>query len=148
MATSTVPADPRLRERALILMLIAVVVSTLFLPFFRGFLHGVESLVDDYPQLVVEKLRLIRNITLGFTLVCATILAGVFVYIAARVFRAGQWPPPGWRVVVEMRVRTGRQAAAVAVFFLFLAVFALADVVWLWSLPGPAEPHALPMQEV
>lgn len=148
MATSTVPADPRFRKRALILMLIAVVVSALFLPFFRGFLHGVASLVDDYPQLVFEKLRLIRNITLSFTLACAAILVGLFVYIASRVFRAGQWPPPEWGVVGEMRVRTGRHAAAVAVFFLFLAVFVLADVVWLWSLSGPEEPQEIPRQEV
>jgi multisubunit Na+/H+ antiporter MnhB subunit len=100
--------------------------------------------------LAFEKLSLIRNTTLGFTLVCSTALAGLFAYLSFRVFRAGQWPPPGWRVVWEMRIRTGRQAAAVAVFFLFLAVMVIADAVWLWSLPGPVmeEEIGMPLEEV
>ncbi|NOT58036.1 MAG: hypothetical protein HOP18_25815 [Deltaproteobacteria bacterium] len=138
----TVAADPRLRKRAIILIVTACVASALFLPFFRGFLRGVESRAGDHPQVVFEKLTLIHNASLSLTLVCSTALVGLFLYCAVRVLRAGQWPPPGFRVVWEMRVRTGRQATVVAMCFLLLAVLVIADAVWLVSLPGPVPPAA------
>jgi hypothetical protein len=75
----TVPADPRLRKRAFILMLTSFVAGTLFLSFFHGFLQDIEAQATASPQLAFEKLSLIRNTTLDFTLVCSTALVGLFM---------------------------------------------------------------------
>lgn len=69
-----------------------------------------------------EKLTLIHNASLRLTLVCSTAVIGLFLYCAVLVLRAGQWPPPGFRVVWEMRARTGWQATVVTLCFLLLAM--------------------------
>lgn len=42
------------------------------------------------------------------TLFSATMLAGLLAYASLRVYRAGQWPPPGWHVIYTMSMHTGR----------------------------------------
>ncbi|NOT57905.1 MAG: hypothetical protein HOP18_25155 [Deltaproteobacteria bacterium] len=119
------------------------------LSYFHDFLQHIEALATASPELAFEKLNPVHAAALGVTLGCASALAGLLAYVALRVYRAGQWPPPGWRVVWEMRVRTGQQATVVAVFFLLLAIVVMVDAVWLLHLPGPvpAEPE-VPLQEV
>jgi hypothetical protein len=113
-------------------------------------LRGVEALATASPQLAFEKLNPIRTATLGVVLCSSTALAGLLAYVSWRVFRAGQWPPPGWRVVYNMSIRTGRQASMVAMFFLLLAVAVIAYGVLLVSLPGPVpeEQREVPMKSV
>ena len=96
-----------------------------------------EALATASPQFAFEKLNPIRTAARGVTLFSATALACLLGYASLRVFRTGQWPPPGWRVIYNMSIRTGRQATVVAVFFLSLAVLALAYGVLIVSLPGP-----------
>jgi hypothetical protein len=90
-------------------------VGLIFFSFFHGFLRGVEALATASPQLAFEKLNLIQTAAQGVTLFSATALACLLGYVSLRVFCAGQWPPPGWRVVYNMSIRTGRQASMVAV---------------------------------
>jgi hypothetical protein len=100
--------------------------------------------------LAFEQLNPIRTAARGVTLFSATVLVGLLAHVSLRVFRAGQWPPPGWRVVYNMSIRTGRQASMVAMFFLLLAVAVIAYGVLLVSLPGPMpeEQREVPMKSV
>ena len=150
MMNTTVPADPRLRKRALIVVLSALLTGVIFLYFFHGFLRGVEVLATASPQLAFEKLNFIRTAAHGVTLVSATALASLLGYVAFRVYRAEQWPPPGWRVVWDMPIRTGRHATVVAVFMLVLALAALVygTVIVSLSGPEPEEQIAVPMKSV
>jgi hypothetical protein len=50
MMNATVPADPCLRKRALLLVLTALVMGAIFLYFFHGFLRGVKALATSSPQ--------------------------------------------------------------------------------------------------
>jgi hypothetical protein len=99
---ATVPADLRLRKRAIAVVSITLLVGLIFLSLFHGFLRGVEALATASPQLAVEKLNLIRAATRGVTLFSATALACLLGYVSFSVYRAGQWPPPGWRVIYTM----------------------------------------------
>lgn len=89
------------------------------------------------PQLAFENLNPIRTAARDITLFSAMVVSGLLVYVAFRVFHAGQWPPSGWRVIYNMSIRTGRQATVVAIFFLSLAVLIIAYDVLIVSLPGP-----------
>jgi hypothetical protein len=122
----------------------------LSLYFFQGFLREMEALATVSPQLAFEKLNPVRNAARGGTLFSATALACLLGYVSFSVYRAGQWPPPGWRVVYNISIRTGRQATVVAMFMLFLAVAALVYGAAIVSLPGPApeEQIDVPMEEV
>ena len=109
-----------------------------------------EALATASPQLAFEKLNPIRTAVRGVTLFSATTLAVLLGYVSFSVYRAGQWPPPGWRVVWDMPIRTGRQATVVAVFMLLLALAALVYGAVIVSLSGP-EPEGqleVPMREV
>jgi hypothetical protein len=137
MMHTTVPADPRVRTRALIVVLSAVLPGVIFLYFFHGFMREREALSITSPHLAVEKMNAIRGTMRGLTLFSATALAVWLGYGAFSVHRAGQWPPPGWHVIYPMSIRTGRQASMVALLFFLLALAVLVYGVVLASFSGP-----------
>jgi hypothetical protein len=71
-------------------------------------------------------------------------------YASFSVYRTGQWLPPGWRVVYDMSMRTGRQASTVALFFLLLTLAALLYGTVIVSLSGREleEQIEVPMEKV
>ena len=147
---ATVPADPRLRKRAILIALTMTLVGLVFLYLFRRFLYEMEALATVSPQLAFETLHQVGMAALMVTLVSATMLAGVLAYASLRVYRTGQWPPPGWRVIWDTPLRTGRQASKVALFSLLLAVAVIAYGVLIMNLPEPEpeEEIEVPMREV
>ena len=101
------------------------------------------------PQQAFEKGNPIRTAVRSITLFSATALACLLGYVSFSVYHAGQWPPPGWRVIYTMSIRTGRQASMVALFFLVLALAALvygAGLASLWE-PEPEEEIEVSMEE-
>jgi hypothetical protein len=109
-----------------------------------------EALATASPQLAFEQLHPVGMAALMVTLVSATALAGVLAYASWRVYHAGQWPLPGWRVIWDTPLRTGRQASKVALFFLVLAVAALVYGAVIVSLSEhvPEEEIAVPLESV
>ena len=95
-------------------MLITALGGGVYLYFFNDFLRDMEALATASPQLAVEQLKPIRIAIVASTLCISTTLAGVLAYVALRVLRAGQWPPPGMPVLWETPIRTGRQATVAA----------------------------------
>lgn len=150
LMNTTVPADPRLRKRAIAVVSITLLVGFVSLSFLQGFLREMEALATTSPQLAFEKLNPVRNAVWGVTLFSATALGVLLGYAAFSVYRAGQWPPPRWRVVWDTPIRTGRQATVVAVFMLLLALAALVygAVIVSLSEPEPEEEIEVPMEEV
>jgi hypothetical protein len=129
---------------------LTLLLGLVFLPFFQGFLREMEALATASPQLAVEQLNSIRTTARGVTLFSATALVCLLGYVSLSVYRAGQWPPPGWRVMYTMSMRTGRQASIVALFFSFLALVALVYGAGIVSLlePMSEEEIEVPMREV
>jgi hypothetical protein len=117
---TTVPADPRRRQRSIAVVSITWLVGLVSFYFLQGFPREMEALVTASPQLAFEKLNPAHNALRGVTLFSAMALACLPGYES---FSVSHWAvaPPAWRVMGEMRVRTGRQATVVAVFFLFLS---------------------------
>jgi hypothetical protein len=111
MTNTTVPADPCLRKRPIAVVSLTLLVGLVCLSFFQGFLHEMEALATASRQLAFEKLHPVGTAALMVTLVSSTMLAGLLAYASLRVFSAGQWPPPGWRVIWETPIRTRQQAS-------------------------------------
>lgn len=61
MMNATVPADPRLRQRAIAVVFVTLLVGLVFLSFFYDFLRDVEAIATASPQLAFEKLNSIRT---------------------------------------------------------------------------------------
>jgi hypothetical protein len=87
-----VQADPRVRKRAIFIVVLTTLLGCTALSLFQGFLREMQTLERLSPQLILEKLKPIGTAALGVTLVSLTGLAGVLVYVARCVVRAGQWP--------------------------------------------------------
>ena len=147
---ATIPADPRLRKRAIRIVLTMTLVRLVSLYLFRCFLSEMDALATASPQLAFEKLYPIGTAALLVTLFSATALVYLLGYVSFSVYRAGQGPPPGWRVIWETPIRTGRQASQVALLFLVLAVAVMAYGVLIMSLPEPEpeEQIEVPREEV
>jgi hypothetical protein len=148
--TAIVHADPRVRRRALILVVTTVLVGVVGLSFFNDFLRDMEALATASPQMADQQLKPIRIALVAGALCVSITLAGLLTYIALRVIRAGQYPPPGMHVLWETPIRTGRQATVAATLMLVVAVAALVygvvavRLVW----PGPEVQIGSPMREV
>ena len=147
---TSVPADLCLRRRAILCVSLTLLLGLAWLYFYQGLLQELEALATASPQLAVEKLNFVLVVLCLVTFVSATALAFLLGYSAFSVYRAGQWPPPGWRVITPMAIRTGRQASLVAVFFFFLALVALVYGSVLMSQwePLPEEEIEAPMEDV
>src|SRR5262249_17697172 len=53
------------------------------------------------------------------------LLAGIVSYLAVRVLKTGQYPPPGMRVMQDTKLRTGKEARGTAILALTLAALVL-----------------------
>ena len=77
---TTVPADPRLCKRTILIALTMTLVGLVSLYFFQGFLREMEAFATASPQLAFEKLHPVGTAALMVTLISATMLAGVLAY--------------------------------------------------------------------
>jgi hypothetical protein len=92
---TTVPADLRLRKRAIAVVSLTLLVGLVLLSFFQGFLHEMEAPATASPQLAFEQLHLIQTAARGISLFSTTALVCLLGYISFSVYRTGQRPPPG-----------------------------------------------------
>lgn len=100
--------------------------GALFLFWFQGFLREVEALSLEAPRAAFQRWQSIPQVLFVLVLCSSTVAAGLLGHLALRIWRAGQWPPPGLRVMWETPIRTGYQATLVAVCCLLLALIVLA----------------------
>jgi hypothetical protein len=76
-------------------------------------------------------------------------LAGMLSYLALRVWRSGQYPPPGMEALRDTKIRTGQAARGIAKVCLLLVVLVLLCGVGMgllmrWILSEPARPSLPP----
>ncbi len=142
-----VHADPRVRKRALVVFLTIALAGIAYLYWFNRFLAAVEILSLTDWEAAVEKLWPILLATMA-ALLCSSIgVAGILTYLVVRVYRTGQYPPPGIRVLWDTPLRTGREAMIATAFILLLAVAAIASgVVMMWVLWRVPEVHLVPLR--
>jgi hypothetical protein len=62
---TTIPADPRLRKRAIAVVSLTLLVGPVSLYFFQGFLREMKALATASPQLAFEQLNPIRTVARG-----------------------------------------------------------------------------------
>ena len=145
-----VHADPRLRTRAIVVTLMVALVGLIYLHWLNGFLQDVELLSMKDGTVAVKKLWPILLATMAAVLCSSVVLAGTLTYLAVKVYRTGQYPPPGMRVLWTTPTRTGRAATVASLCILLLAVVAIGYGALVLRLIWPSsDVHtAPPMQAV
>lgn len=139
-------ADPRLRKRAIIVILTTALVGVLYLYWLSGFLHEVELLSMTDWKAAIEKLWPPLLATIVAVLCSSGAVAGILTYLAVRVYRTGQYPPPGIRVLWDTPLRTGRAATVAATLILILAVAAIVyGALTIWLIWPKLDVHLVPL---
>ncbi|MDZ7620116.1 MAG: hypothetical protein U1E05_24195 [Patescibacteria group bacterium] len=128
-----VPADPRQRKLAVFLTLGIVVGGVVALWWLHRRLDGIDHLVEEnLPAAADKALSLVVKtlMVLGGSLVSM----GLYLFwLGTRINRAGQFPPPGMKVIRNTTVRTGPRARLLANLALVSSLLAvLAGTVGMW----------------
>lgn len=145
MPEPIVPVNSRLRKRALLWGIIVAVVGA------GGLLALVVYLEDlaASPQ-VAPQPGYMRFLAEAGIMVPALSLAGLLSYLALRIRRSGQYPPPGMQVLRDTTIRTGRAAQnAARICLLFAVVVVLCGIgmglIMGWLLSEPDHPSPRPL---
>lgn len=127
------PADPRFRMHAAAAMAFAVAVAAGFALWFSGWVDATREL---HPATAQARLLQAFRWAAGGGAVSILVLGAVLWHSALRTHAAGQYPPPGTRVLRdtpvlegEAALRRARLLRMVAVLCLFVAV-ALVLLAW------------------
>jgi hypothetical protein len=123
MTDQVIPGDPVLRRRAVTLLLAAAVIGALVLTIVSGHLRQVSS-VAILQRWLWGTVALASGGGVAF--------GAYLAWLARQVLLAGQFPPPGRRVIRDTRLRRGRAARRIA----WLAMGA-AGVMWAVSVALP-----------
>ncbi|THB71060.1 MAG: hypothetical protein D6E12_01915 [Desulfovibrio sp.] len=128
-----IPADPVLRKRVLIILMILSVLAGALLCLVLQRLQAIESLLNQDLALALAQLDFLL-LALGIFVACSSLLATFyFLRLGLHILQAGQFPPPGMKVVRDTVVRSGGYARALGVASITLAaLLLLTNVFWWW----------------
>lgn len=125
-------ADPAARRNAVLTVVLGAVVGTLLIVGFNRYASSLRDWIESEPSEAPRRLRLV--FLLGATLLSAPLV--VFVVhlwsIGARVLRAQEFPPPGYRLIRDTPVIGGRSAVLRGRAFLILAIVLGVTSALLW----------------
>jgi hypothetical protein len=125
MRPPTIPADPRLRTRLIVWGTCTLVIGAVGLLALKAYLNDLAALSPGAPQLAAEKFHHLALLVVAALLVLTAGGAGLCSYLALRILRTRQYPPPGMPVWWETPLRTGRRACGIAFSLWAVAVLVL-----------------------
>jgi hypothetical protein len=132
-------ADPQLRRLTLVVLASAMLAAILLMAWFHHWLDR-STVAMPTERFMLEMHRMI-GITSTASSLCLLLLAACAARLGRRVIAARRWPLQGSRVVLDMRIRTGDEAAAFGrvlnIVAVVLVVLAIAFGVLGWRLVGP-----------
>ncbi len=95
MQPPTIPADPRLHTRLIVWGTCTLVIGAVCLLALKAYLNDLAALSPVAPQLAAEKFHHLALLVAAGLLVLTAGVAGLCSYLALRILRTGQYPPPG-----------------------------------------------------
>ena len=123
MSDDIVRADPRLRRKTLFALGLAAVLALVAIIFFQRWLNGIGAISGT--DLLILRLRRMIGIGMTGSALCLALLAWYAAHQASKTKVAGQWPPPGARVIRDTAVRRGPTAGNIVRLLQLTAVVLL-----------------------
>ena len=128
-----VPADPKQRRLALLAVVAIVIGGVVALWWLDRRLDGIDRLVEENLPAAAERAL---SLVVKALVVMGVSLVGMGLYLfwlGVQINRAGQFPPPGMKVIRNTVVRTGPRARLLANLALVSSLLAvLAGTVGMW----------------
>jgi hypothetical protein len=150
MPDTIVHLNPRLRKQALFWGILIAVVgagSIIALVVTQEHLNASPQIA---PQPMAGHMRYLLFLAEAGIMVPVLSLTGMLSYLASKIWRSGQYPPPGMQVLRDTKIRTGRAARNMAGICLLLAVVVVLcgigmGLTMAWLLSEPDHPSSPPM---
>ncbi len=127
-------ADKKLRKQILLILLLLFPVG-LFLT--QSLSSHVEEITALAEHDIGQALAKLRNLVTIFTVangIFSLAFALYFAFLAMRVLKSEQFPPPGMRVVRDTHLRTGKKAKSMGMLMIFMALVMLSSNLITWYL--------------
>ncbi|NIM52785.1 MAG: hypothetical protein GTO22_26660 [Gemmatimonadales bacterium] len=131
-------ADRTLRTLTVIGIAVAVFVGVIAIVYTESFLRDMRELAQVSPREAAERVGLVLRVVTT-TAAVVPIAVGIYlIRVALLTWRAGEFPPPGTRVLRDTTVTTGPNTRRWAVFTFIVAVMLLlsgiAVTLVIWDL--------------
>ncbi len=127
-------ADPRFRRRIIAVLVVGIVAGLAAVAGGQVFLSRMRILAQHSPRDAADRVGLVFRLLTAFT---ALIPLGLGLYLGRMAWRgwlAGEFPPPGTRVISDTAVLTGPTARRMASITFFMAALLIASGVVLAGL--------------
>jgi hypothetical protein len=124
-------ADKDYRKKTLIVLILCTAAGILALMVFQHYLQGIKTLSGTSPEMAMA--RFFETLKYLLILMAATLflLAAYLIYMSVRIIRASQFPPPGVKLIRDVKIFTGLKARIIGYICLYIAVgIALTGVIF------------------
>lgn len=130
-------ADPAYRRKMVLALIVLAVLGGAALIITKSVLDGIEALAAVDPDAAIQKIKRLIVGIIAVNAVLSSVFGLYFVLLAVRVFRSGQFPPPGMKVIRDTLLRTGKKAKIAGAVLSGAAVLMLSTnliVIYLYIL--------------
>jgi len=125
-------ADPAARRQAILLVIFGAAVGALLIAGFEHFREPFREWLLSEPAETARRVKLAMYVS-GFVVSAPVIAFAIYLWLlGARVLRAQQFPPPGFRVILDTPVVGGQGAVTRGHAMQILAVFLGLSAALLW----------------
>jgi hypothetical protein len=121
MNQGVVQADKNLRKKFIIFLGLTMIAVLLIVPYFNDYIEQIKQISKENPELAFKKSMFMLKLTLGIVSFLLLMTGVYFIILARRTFKSGQYPPPGMRMISNIRLRTGTQAKRAAISLIVLS---------------------------
>ena len=139
-------ADPAVRRRAVLFVILGTVVGALLILGFERYRTPLRDWLLSEPEERARRVKLVLSLTGVLLSAPLVAFAGYLWSLGARVVRAEVFPPPGYRVLRETPVIVGPPAVArgrtLRAFALYLGIASALLWLLLWWLGRVVSEHA------
>jgi hypothetical protein len=128
-----IKADGTLKRRIILFYLVVAFVGIIIFKLSYDYLQEMKALAYQDIDTAVDQMLLFIRVWLAVSIAAVVGIGGYLLWFSVRVLRSGQMPPPGTKVVRDMKVVEGEKAMtrakALIVASVLLVVIGLA-VTW------------------
>lgn len=135
MSQDIVPADKEFRKRFIVFLVLIIIVFGFAILSMKSYLDQMGDLRRENPGLAGQKVISLLKWWMALGSLPILGLAVYQIYIARRILKSGQYPPPGMKVLRDTKIETGAKAKRMAISLIVLSSAVIVIMFFLVYLP-------------